>query len=80
MKIREETFNYNRSHLKILSYIVEDPKSGKTSFGGCFQSLKFDFSPEESKKVAAVAFKMAKEDIRSFCFLSNYFLLSSKRL
>jgi hypothetical protein len=30
--------------------------------------------------VAAVAFKMAKEDVRSFIFLSNYLLLSCKNL
>jgi hypothetical protein len=29
MKHREEIFNFNKSQLKILSYIVEKPKSGK---------------------------------------------------
>lgn len=80
MKRREEVFNYNKSQLRILSFIVEKPNSGRHLYGLCFQNLKFDLTSEESKKVAAVAFKMAKEDVRSFCFLSNYFLLSSKAL
>jgi hypothetical protein len=80
MKHREEIFNFNRGQLKIFSYIIEEPKSGKKRFEGCFQALKFNLSEEECHEVAAVAFRMTKEDIRSFIFLSNYLLLSCKNL
>lgn len=56
------------------------PKSGRFEFGRCFQDLRFDLSEGESKEVAAAAHKMAKEDIRSFCYLSNYLLMSCKKM
>lgn len=42
--------------------------------------LSFDLSEKEAKEVAAIGYKMAKEDVRSFCFLLNYLLLSCKTL
>ncbi len=32
MIIRGEIFNFNKAQLKILSYLVKDPKSGKREF------------------------------------------------
>lgn len=37
LTIKQEIFDNNKSKLKVLSYIVKEPQSGRREYEGCFQ-------------------------------------------
>lgn len=59
-RFKDETYNLNKKHLKVLSFIVKNPESNKYEYDGTFFDLKFDFSEGESKQVAAITRKMVE--------------------
>ena len=42
--------------------------------------MKFDLSIDETKVVAARVKDMCKRQLSAFCYLSNYFILSIRKL
>lgn len=43
-KVREPAYFTNKGHLRVLSFIVEKPKSGWSYYGGHFNQFKMDLS------------------------------------